>query len=189
MSGTKSPWTSPRTASEGSANWISNWLRRLTRPSRASCLPQFRVEARNLSATGIMPIPMNSPRRSRSWLGVVLRLCGTATVFALLFHFLPLGELGASLHRVPIYLWFFVLGAYLLVHVVGVVKWRLMLNAAGAGLSFAQSVRCYGGGLFGTLFLPSIVGGDVVRVGLALRLPWAASLIASWIWLRSGVWL
>jgi glycosyltransferase 2 family protein len=117
-----------------------------------------------------MPIPMNSPRRSRSWLGVVLRLCGTAAVFALLFHFLPLGELGASLHRVPISLWCFVLGAYLLVHVVGVVKWRLMLNAAGAGLSFAQSVRCYGGGLFGTLFLPSIIGGDVVRVGLALRL-------------------
>src|SRR2546422_4730517 len=41
-------------------------------------------------------------------------------------------------------LWFFVLAAYLLVHAVGAVKWRLMLNADGAGLSYAQAVRCYG---------------------------------------------
>ena len=113
---------------------------------------------------------MNPPHRSRVWLGVTLRWGGAAVILALLFHFLPLGQLSASLRRVPPALWFFVLAAYLLVHAVGVVKWRLMLNAAGAGLSYAQAVRCYGGGLFGTLFLPSIVGGDVVRVGLALRL-------------------
>lgn len=113
---------------------------------------------------------MNPQQRSRVWLGVTLRLGGTVVVLALLFHFLPLEQLGASLHQVPPLLWCFVLGAYLLVHAVGVVKWRMMLNAAGARLNFAQAVRCYGGGLFGTLFLPSIVGGDVVRVGLALRL-------------------
>ena len=113
---------------------------------------------------------MNPPHRSRTWLGVTLRMGGTILVLVLLFRFLPLENLGASLKRVPLLLWCFVLGAYLLVHLVGVLKWRLMLNTAGAGLNFAQSVRCYGGGLFGTLFLPSIVGGDVVRVGLALRL-------------------
>jgi uncharacterized protein (TIRG00374 family) len=33
----------------------------------------------------------------------------------------------------------------------------------------ATSAQCYLGGLFGTLFLPSIVGGDVIRLAVGLR--------------------
>jgi uncharacterized protein (TIRG00374 family) len=33
----------------------------------------------------------------------------------------------------------------------------------------ATSAQCYFGGLFGTLFLPSIVGGDVVRLAVGLQ--------------------
>ncbi|MGH9863848.1 MAG: lysylphosphatidylglycerol synthase transmembrane domain-containing protein, partial [Candidatus Acidiferrales bacterium] len=58
---------------------------------------------------------------------------------------------------------------YLAAHSVGISKWRLMVNVSGAGLNFRQAVRCYFSGLFSTLFLPSIVGGDVVRASLALR--------------------
>jgi uncharacterized protein (TIRG00374 family) len=49
------------------------------------------------------------------------------------------------------------------------VKWRTVVNAAGAELDFATSAQCYLGGLFGTLFLPSIVGGDVIRLAVGLR--------------------
>jgi uncharacterized protein (TIRG00374 family) len=45
----------------------------------------------------------------------------------------------------------------------------MVVNAAGAKLDFATSAQCYFGGLFGTLFLPSIVGGDVVRLAVGLR--------------------
>ena len=48
-------------------------------------------------------------------------------------------------------------------------KWRLLVNAAGGGLSFRTAARAYYMGLFGNTFLPSIVGGDVVRAGVALR--------------------
>jgi uncharacterized protein (TIRG00374 family) len=54
-------------------------------------------------------------------------------------------------------------------HLIGVVKWRLLVNTAGAGLSWRAATQAYYFGLFGNLFLPSIVGGDVVRAGLALR--------------------
>ena len=54
-------------------------------------------------------------------------------------------------------------------HFAGVAKWRMVVNAAGAELDFATSAQCYFGGLFGTLFLPSIVGGDVVRLAVGLR--------------------
>jgi uncharacterized protein (TIRG00374 family) len=52
---------------------------------------------------------------------------------------------------------------------VGIAKWRMVVNAAGAQLDFRTSAQCYAGGLFGTLFLPSIIGGDVVRLAVGLR--------------------
>jgi uncharacterized membrane protein YbhN (UPF0104 family) len=66
--------------------------------------------------------------------------------------------------------WSVSLVVYLLLHLIGIVKWRLLVNTAGAGLSFGQAARCYYYGLFSNLFLPSIVGGDVVRAGLALTM-------------------
>ncbi len=113
---------------------------------------------------------MMPTQKPRSWRGAALRLGGSAVVLALLFRFLPFGQLSAALRRVPLGLWLLVLGGYLSAHAVGVLKWRLMVNLAGAELSIAQAARCYFAGLFGTLFLPSIVGGDVIRLGLALRL-------------------
>src|SRR5258708_20736498 len=45
----------------------------------------------------------------------------------------------------------------------------MVVNTAGAELDFATSAQCYTGGLFGALFLPSIIGGDVVRLAVGLR--------------------
>jgi uncharacterized membrane protein YbhN (UPF0104 family) len=62
-----------------------------------------------------------------------------------------------------------VLAGYLATHCLGVGKWRLMVNTAGAGLNYLQAARCYFAGLFGSLFLPSLIGGDLVRAALAMR--------------------
>lgn len=112
------------------------------------------------------------PARSswRTLVRALLRIGGSVLVLALLFRFLPLGQVWAALRLLPAELWLFALACYLLAHVVAVGKWRMMVNLAGAGLTFTQAARCYFAGLFSTLFLPSIVGGDVVRAGLALRL-------------------
>ena len=101
---------------------------------------------------------------------VVLRLAVSFAILALLFYFLPLDVLWAALRRVSRKLWLAVLCGYLAAHMFGWLKWRLMVNLAGTNLSPAQAARCYFGGLFATLFLPSIVGGDLVRLGLALRM-------------------
>jgi len=70
---------------------------------------------------------------------------------------------------VPLSSFLLVLLGYLLAHCMGVAKWQMVVNAAGAELDFATSAQCYAGGLFGTLFLPSIVGGDVVRLAVGLQ--------------------
>ena len=84
--------------------------------------------------------------------------------------FLPLHKLALALRSIHLTLWLWVLAGFLAIHLVGVAKWRLTLHIANARLTFAQGVRCYFAGLFGTVFLPSVVGGDVVRMGLAFRL-------------------
>src|SRR6266478_9228361 len=114
-------------------------------------------------------IGAQSQRGSRGWLLIGLRWAAALLDLGLLLHFLPVVPLRAAIARVPLSSFLLVLLGYLLAHCVGVAKWRMVVNAAGAELDFATSAQCYLGGLFGTLFLPSIVGGDVIRLAVGLR--------------------
>jgi uncharacterized protein (TIRG00374 family) len=100
---------------------------------------------------------------------VALRWLAAIIVLGILFHFLPLPLLLEAIHRVPITRFIAVLLVYLFAHLVGIAKWRMIVNAAGAKLDFHTSAQCYTGGLFATLFLPSILGGDAVRLAVGLR--------------------
>lgn len=98
----------------------------------------------------------------------MLRWAGTLLVLGLLFHFLPWEILRGALARVPLTRFIAVLFIYLLAVTVGIVKWRMVVNSAGARLTFAASAECYASGLFGALFLPSIVGGDLARLAVGI---------------------
>jgi uncharacterized membrane protein YbhN (UPF0104 family) len=106
----------------------------------------------------------------RKWLIAVLRLMVSAAVLTMLFLLLPRESLWAAIKRLTPGVWLMTLCAYLLLHLLGISKWRMMVNLAGGGLSYIGAVRCYYAGLFGSIYLPSIVGGDVVRAGLGLRI-------------------
>lgn len=105
--------------------------------------------------------------KPRFWRSRVTRLAGSALILTLLLTVLPFHQVWSAMKRIPPSLALGLLCAYLLLHLLGVVKWRLLINTAGADLTFSQSVRCYYGGLFGNIFLPSLVGGDLVRGGMA----------------------
>src|SRR5579871_4568895 len=113
--------------------------------------------------------PSRSRRSARGWTIIALRWIAALAVLAVLLHFLPVATVRSAIARVPPEQFLVALAGYLLAHALGVLKWRMVVNAAGAQLDFATSVQCYGGGLFGTLFLPSIVGGDVIRLAVGLR--------------------
>src|SRR5215470_15669127 len=111
----------------------------------------------------------HSQQGPRGWIIASLRWLAAATVLGLLIHFLPLTPLRAAIARVPASKFLAILTGYLLAHCLGVAKWQRVVNAAGAQLDFVTSAQCYAGGLFGTLFLPSIIGGDVIRLAVGLR--------------------
>ena len=107
--------------------------------------------------------------RSRAWFLTILRWAAAIAVLAVLVRFLPLAPLRAALAGVPPLRFAIVLLVYLAAHAAGLAKWKMVVNAAGARLDLPTSAQCYLGGLFGTLFLPSIVGGDIVRLAVGLR--------------------
>jgi hypothetical protein len=112
------------------------------------------------------PEKQNWPRKL---LQMALQYGGSGLVLFLLLRFLPRREIWNALRQLPLRLWVLVLIGYLAAHVIGAAKYRLVLNLGGAELNVKQASRCYFAGLFGSLFLPSLIGGDILRIALAMR--------------------
>jgi glycosyltransferase 2 family protein len=112
-------------------------------------------------------LPRPTVRRGR----LLLRILFSAGVLGLLLVLLPWTEVRSAIARMTLPLYIGGLGAFAIGHVLGASKWRLMMSASmsGARLTVRDTMGCYGAGLFANLFLPTVVGGDVVRAGLAAR--------------------
>jgi len=107
-------------------------------------------------------------RSSRSWIFLVARWAAALLILGILFYLLPVASLRSALSRVPLTRFIAVLLIYLVALTGGITKWHLVVNSAGAQLSFAASAQCYTSGLFGALFLPSIIGGDAARLAVGI---------------------
>jgi uncharacterized membrane protein YbhN (UPF0104 family) len=107
--------------------------------------------------------------RSATRRRALARVAGSILAFSVILLLLPARELLAAIRSVPRAAWPVAVIAYLLLHLIGVAKWRMVVNAAAGGLGFSGAVRAYYWGLFGNTFLPSVVGGDVVKVATAFR--------------------
>jgi hypothetical protein len=79
--------------------------------------------------------------KSRAWFITILRWAAALAVLAILFHFLPVAPLRAALARVPPIRFAIVLVLYLCAHVVGIFKWRMVVNTAGSQLDVSTSAQ------------------------------------------------
>lgn len=103
-----------------------------------------------------------------NWRGGAIRFVLSAGVLVALFVVLDPGAIGEALATVNPSVWGICLGGFCLLHVVAAFKWRLFLRLSGATIPCGTAIRCHGAGLFSNLCLPSLIGGDVVRAGLAM---------------------
>ncbi len=114
-------------------------------------------------------IAASQPQKSRrGWIFLFVRWAAAALILGVLLYLLPLAPLRSALSRVPLTRFLAVLLIYLVALTGGIAKWHTVVNAAGAQLKFAASAECYTSGLFGALFLPSIIGGDVARLAVGI---------------------
>src|ERR1700716_3568516 len=107
-------------------------------------------------------------KSSRGWIILAARWAAALLILGILYYLLPVAPLRSALSRVPLRRFIAVLLIYLVALTGGITKWHTVVNSAGAQLSFAASAQCYTSGLFGALFLPSIIGGDVARLAVGI---------------------
>jgi len=93
------------------------------------------------------------------------------------------GELFSAIRRVSSLYFLAALAALLLSRLFAVARWHILLTSAGVDVPFLRSAMLTFTGNFSSNFLPTTIGGDVVRLGGAMQLGYdrpicLASLVA-----------
>jgi len=96
----------------------------------------------------------------------VFRILGSAILLVLLALLFPRQKVIQAIESIPGSTLAAAVPVYLALHFLGSFKWHIMVNGAEVRLPVLQSIRCYFSGLFANLFLPSVIGGDVVMMTL-----------------------
>jgi glycosyltransferase 2 family protein len=93
------------------------------------------------------------------------------------------GEIFSALRRVSVGYFLAAIAALLVSRLFAVLRWHVLLRSSGVELSFFRSVMLTFTGNFSSNFMPTTIGGDVVRLAGAIQLGYdrpicMASLIA-----------
>jgi uncharacterized membrane protein YbhN (UPF0104 family) len=103
----------------------------------------------------------------------VLRILGTLVAVGLLAYLLSRQgwtEIAGALWRIPLQHLALVAGFTALSRLCIAARWYSLLRAGEPDISFGASLRLTFAGLFASNFLPTSIGGDVVRIAGTLRL-------------------
>jgi uncharacterized membrane protein YbhN (UPF0104 family) len=96
------------------------------------------------------------------------RVAISALALAILLVFIPAADLVRAMGRVPVATLVISLFVFLAGHVAAALKWRL-LQGRDAALPILATVRAHFSGVLANFWLPGVVGGDLVRVGVVFR--------------------
>jgi uncharacterized membrane protein YbhN (UPF0104 family) len=112
----------------------------------------------------------------------IIRVAGTLiTISLLLYLFFMQGwsEILAGIRLIPTWILLATLGLTLVSRLAVAARWHILLVSAGIPISARNSIRITFAGLFATNFLPTTIGGDVIRLAGAIRLKFDAAICAA----------
>jgi uncharacterized membrane protein YbhN (UPF0104 family) len=116
----------------------------------------------------------------------IVRALGSILALALLIVLLEEegdGKLFSALRRVSIGYFLAAVVALIISRMFAAARWHILLKSAGVEISFLRSIMLTFTGNFSSNFLPTTIGGDMVRLGGAMQLGYdraicVASLVA-----------
>ncbi|HLC06037.1 MAG TPA: lysylphosphatidylglycerol synthase transmembrane domain-containing protein [Anaerolineales bacterium] len=114
---------------------------------------------------------MNSSQDGRSP-SIIIRLIGTLIGVSLLVYLLSRQgwtEIAAAIHQIPLATIVLACVLMLTSRLAVSARWHALLRSSGAGISLSGATKLTFAGLFAANFLPTTIGGDVVRLAGALR--------------------
>ncbi len=138
----------------------SSWCRK-SQPMNNNPLPPQTEDNSLPEASGAVP-GMKTPGRVS-----IIRVLGTVLSLALLVYLISVQgweEILRLLGSLPPYSIWIALGLMLLSRFSVGLRWYALLHSAGVKMSLWQSLRLTFMGLFASNFLPTTIGGDVVRL-------------------------
>lgn len=112
---------------------------------------------------------MKSEKPETGRIFLLLRVMVTLAIFSVIVWLLPMEEVWQAMSSVGWWRWLAVLVVFGIGHIVSAYKWSQLVRAAGSPLDFGHALRAHMAGLFANTWLPSIVGGDVVRAAWISR--------------------
>ena len=95
-----------------------------------------------------------------------LRLLISAVLIYLLFQKISMNNLYETISRIGWFYFFLCVFIYLISQVISSIRWQMILKTMKEDISVFVLVAVYLIGMFANLFLPSIIGGDVLKVYL-----------------------
>lgn len=96
-----------------------------------------------------------------------LRIGGSIVLLAAVVLVLPRGELLRALREASLGVMALSVGIYVLCHLTAAFKWRMLMGRA-TDVSWGKAVRAHFTGLVGNLSPLGMIGGDLVRAGVAM---------------------
>lgn len=111
-----------------------------------------------------------------------LRLFGTLLAAVLLIYLLSQQgwrEIIAAIQRIPPWLLLLAMGLMIISRFAVAGRWHVLLRSAGVWITAGETLRVTFAGLFSTNFLPTTIGGDVVRLAGAMQLKYDAAICAA----------
>ena len=125
---------------------------------------------------------MSKAPASASKRSTYLRAAGTIIALGLLVYLLSQqgwAEIWNALRQISFWRLLLTFGLMMVSRLVVSVRWHVLLRAAKVNISLAESIRITFAGLFATNFLPTTIGGDVIRLAGAIRLKFDAAICAA----------
>lgn len=119
---------------------------------------------------------------SRSTLTSILRWLVTLLAIAILIWLLARegwGEIVANLRAIAPWRMAVAAGLIIVSRFAVSARWYVLLRSGGIRTTFGQALRITFAGLFASNFLPTTVGGDVVRLGSGVRLGFDSAITLS----------
>lgn len=121
---------------------------------------------------------MSATPRSRSDKVFLLRLVGSLVALVLLVILLRQqgwNQISGAIRQIPLWRFGLAMGLTGISRLAVAGRWHILLRAVGVNISPGQTTRLTFAGLFASNFLPTTIGGDVIRLAGALQLKFDAA--------------
>ena len=111
---------------------------------------------------------MSLSEKSKNLLSVLLRLGVSAVLLIVLFtKIINVEKTIQAIKQANLILIFYAFIPFSLINALLLIRWRVYIVGLGLDVSIIAMVRYFFLGLFGNLFLPSAIGGDMIKtIGL-----------------------